>query len=169
MSSNTTFPNYINIFILKLIIMVTALYSIPVASVRRLQTHYNILTANLYLCFIDLPIYYIAFCLMSEYAVEALHTSPACIFFLFIKQIFGFQVFDAFTILSIYRYLYIVRSNHRLLKSKLWLLSAVYGQWCIVVIYPLPILSINLRVRELISRYRAIASRQRAPTSSRPH
>ena len=129
MSSSTTVPNYINIFILILIIMVTALYTIPVAMVRRLQTHYNILTTNLYLCFTGLSIYWIVFCLMSEYAAEALRTSPACILFLYIKQIFGFQVLYAFTIMSIYRYFYIVRSNHRLLKSKVWLRSAVCGQW----------------------------------------
>ena len=151
MSSSTAAPNYVNVFILILIILASTVYSIPIATVRRLRSQHNILTANLCLGLIFLLVYWIVFCLMSEHASEVFYTSPTCTIFLYIQYMLTGQAICAFTITSLNRYFYIVRPESRYLNSKRWLRFTVCGQWLLGVILPLPVFARNLPVRELTS------------------
>ena len=147
MSFSASISNYINIFLLTLIILASTVYSIPVVVVRRLRNHPNILTVNWCLALGCLSVYWILLCLMSEHAFVFLYTSPTCTFFYYIQIMLVCQATYAFTITSVSRYFYVVCPNNRYAKSKQWLRSALCTQWFIGLILPLPIFARSLPVR----------------------
>ena len=149
MTWNTAIPNYINMFILILIILVASIFFIPVVTVRRLQNHNNIYTSNLCFTWICLSIYFIVYLYMFENAFHSLSTSPTCTLMYYLQNMLTCQSTCALAILSINRYFSVVYPTTRYLKFKHYLRYIVCGQWIIGMILPLPMFARNLPVREL--------------------
>ena len=133
----------LRIILFGLIVLVAAIYSIPILFIRRFHHRNNILTLNICLATIFCCLYWFVFYIMlsSDLLGTYLFLVRSCGFVFIVPVILTLQIPFSFITVSINRLFFIVSHNKNFFKTKKWVGICIFSQWLLGTIIVLPILS----------------------------
>lgn len=147
------FVSFLGIAVFGLIVVIAAIYCVPIIFVRRFHHRNNLLTLNICFATSLCSLYWFLFYLILQFDIESitLFLLNNCRFTSLFPVILTLQVPFSFVTASINRFCSIV-FDRAIFRTKRWIALCIANQWIMCSFLPLPILAsidnVNMKCRE---------------------